>query len=1112
MKTIYLCFWYLLFLGVMRRKKLFLIVISVLVGILFVLPLIGFGILKWAILPPERLTPLVVEKTNEFIEAHLECERVELTYFETYPYLGVKLTNGRLISPLAKDSLVDEAELMIPSDSLLSFKKAIVVFNPTDYLFSGKITIPRVILDSIRFYGYVNEEGRANWEIYQSELDSTESASSSPLPKIDLQQVHITNGHFVYNDRQQDLYTEMDGFFLHLNGLLTQRGNKLDVETGSSSIVFESPSYSLANKLALRFKGRLLLADGLRRIALRDAELLVNKLPFTADGFLVPATGDKPSRIDMSFGLKVSDMNDLLSFVPDEYFKDRDKTLAKGRIILEGDIRGELGDSIVPTVNLCCKIEDGSYHIKGVEQGIDTLRMDVDLHLNGAYPDSSFISLEELTLKGLNTSMTMSGEIRDIWNNPAINARMQGQVDFTRLAKEFLNPDTLLLEGILMADLSTVFKVDDIVNSRFAKVKSSGNLNVERFKLYSNPLDVDMYMAGASLFVGSTERESKYLDAKGLLSANLSIDTLNIKYKDDISTNIGGLKMVANTTPVVDTSAVIPMTAGLEFDHLRTKLPDSTWMVAGKTVFKGGIKASATDKRIPTAAATISVDTLKYIMVSLRTGMVLTESEFILEALPYREAMRQQWQRRVAAGDTLRSRGVGTRRNRGQRTQVDSVASSNSVLRQWEARGQVHFKQLRGFSRLFPLPMRVDGTNVKFNTNNMTLSNARVHLGNSDLTLSGEISGIRRAMLRGGKLKANFGLESDLIDCNQLMLAISKGVQFSDQLTSNSIGAFTEDSLATLDTSHILEQSVDSVPEDTISQLFMVPKFLDLTLHTNAKRIDFKDLNLENVKGEVVVRDQSINLSDLCMSSNIGSGDLTMVYTAKTRRGATMGFELSMDDILVERLIGLFPAIDTLVPMLRSFEGVVDCQMTATCKTDSTMSVLLPSVNASCYLSGRNMVLLDGETFTEISKTLMFKNKKRNMIDSIAVDLAIHNNKIEVFPFLVEMDRYKVAVGGTHNLDMTFDYHLSVLKSPVPFKLGIDIKGNLDDFKFKIVKCKYKDFLKPAKQAELDSTRRNVREEIRDAIRQQIREAAPELGNSLSEIHPHTHNHVEEST
>ena len=294
----------------------------------------------------------------------------------------------------------------------------------------------------------------------------------------------------------------------------------------------------------------------------------------------------------------------------------------------------------------------------------------------------------------------------------------------------------------------------------------------------------------------------------------------------------------------------------------------------------------------------------------------------------------------------------------------------------------------------------------------------------------------------------------------------------------------------------------DTLRTDTTTQLMIIPKFLDLSLRTDAKRIQFKDLELENVVGEVVVRDQVLNLSELRMNSNIGDGSLTMVYSTPDEAHASMGLELGLNKILVNKLIDLFPSMDTLVPMLRSFEGVVDCQITATCQTDSTMSVLLPTLNASCFMRGKDMVLLDGETFAEISKTLMFKNKKRNLIDSIAVDLAIKDSKIEVFPFLVEMDRYKVAVGGTHNMDMTFDYHLSVLKSPVPFKLGIDITGNLDDFKFKIVRCKYKDFLQPAKQAELDSTRRNVRELIRDEIRRQIREAAPELGNSLSENHP----------
>lgn len=88
------------------------------------LPAIGFSILNWGVLPPEKLTPLVIEQANKFIDAHLDCERVELTYFETYPYLGVKLTNGHLISHAAEDSTAHEEERN-PSVSL-AFNRATV--------------------------------------------------------------------------------------------------------------------------------------------------------------------------------------------------------------------------------------------------------------------------------------------------------------------------------------------------------------------------------------------------------------------------------------------------------------------------------------------------------------------------------------------------------------------------------------------------------------------------------------------------------------------------------------------------------------------------------------------------------------------------------------------------------------------------------------------------------------------------------------------------------------------------------------------------------------------------------------------------------------------------
>lgn len=1095
------------------KKKIFTITILIVISIFFVLPAIGFSILNWGVLPPEKLTPLIIRETNKFLDAHLECERIELTYFETWPYLGAKLTNGRLISHVAEDSTDHNEGLSIPSDSLLRFSKAVISLQPADYLFNSKITVKEFVIDSLRFYGHINKEGRANWDIFESENDSLPSSDKKPIPPIDLQKVRVTNAHFTYDDQQAEMFADVDGFFLTSDGSFSYGNNTLNIETGASSTFFSSPTYTLNNKMSLKLKSQLLLSDNYTTVTLKGAELMVNNLPFIASGSISSQPGSKLTHINMDMGLKMSDLNDLLHFIPEAYFQDRDKTIAKGQVTLEGSIHGSLGDSIVPSVNLCCKIENGSYHVKGVKQGIDTLEMDLDLYLNGLHPDSSFASLEQLTMRGLNTSLQMKGSATNLLQNPVVSTTINGKIDFTRLAQEFLNPDTLFLEGAMETNLSASFTMDDLLKNQLGKVKASGKMNIDNLKAFSEPMDMDVYIKDAHFVIDSVRQQSDFLNSENLLNITLSVDSMNIKYKNEISTNISKLDIQAKTSPIIDTASVIPLTASITFNHLRTLMPDSVWLVAGKTSMRGGIKPSTSNKQIPTAGATISVDTLKYYIAPMQTGLLLANNTFNLEALPLREARLQRQQARASRGETDSTRMKQARRMAvPSQIKADTTSFTSQFLRQWEVRGNVLFKQMRAFSRLFPLPIQMDPTIVEFNTNTITLKDARLHLGKSNFTLNGELSSIRQAMLRGGKLKGEFILTSDYIDCNQLVQALNSGMLFSEQLDSTSNkSAINDKSIANLDTDALQDSLLQAVI-DTTDQLFIVPEYLDMTLQTNVKRIDFKDLELENVIGEVILRDQSINLNNLDMHSNIGCGNLTLIYTAKDKQGASAGFDLDMKDVKVERLISLYPPIDTLVPMLRSFEGVVDCQITATCQTDSTMSILLPSLHSACYLHGENMVLLDGETFTEISKTLMFKNKKRNVIDSISVDFSIKDNKIEVFPFLVEMDRYKVAIGGTHNLDMTFNYHLSVLKSPVPFKLGIDITGNLDDFKYKIVKCRYKDILKPTREAGLDSIRINLRDEIRDAIRKQIKEAAPVLTGSLTENHVQTHSHEQKES
>lgn len=1077
-----------------RTKKIILTIVLVLLGIVFLLPIIAFGVLRWAVLAPEKLTPLVTQEANAYLnDARLECDEVELTYFETYPYFGVKLINGRIINET--DSL--------PCDTLVSFKRTIVAINPT-YIFNSKrIAVELFFIDTPRFYGYIAPDGKANWDIVQSTDTTTQDTTQQqPLPPIDLKKVRIKSGRLVYDDRQQDLYTEVNGFYLNLKGSFANQDseNGVRLETGSSSILFDSPAYTLSNHLRMDFKSELSWTYMMREITLKDAELRVNDLPFKASGSIKRREAGQPSLVDLGFNLNILDLNEILHFIPEQYLKNRDKMAATGSILLEGKIQGEVGDSVVPSLDLCCKIDNGSYHVAGVQQGIDSLRMDVDLAFNGPCPDSSFVKVEELVVKGRNISLDVKGSAYNLFDNPAIRARIKSDVNFTQLAKDFLNPDTIILEGEMSADLMSAFTINDILDSNISAIEANGALNIERFKASSPIAGLDAYIAGLRLKAGSAKRESRYMQTDELLASNLQIDTLNIQYKENINSRISHLDLRVNTARDIDTTAVIPVTTRMTIGQLRSKLPDSTWLVLKNTTLDGGIKASANNKRIPKAGFRLRMDTLKYFMVAARTGAVLSNSQFTLEALPYRDAVKQRLEQ---SARNRRRAAIRQASARGQRdtTAVADTSATSRLLRRWEARGKINFDKLRLFSRYFPIPMYMEGTNVEYNTNRITLKDARLHLGKSDLRLNGQLSQLRAAALRGGTLKGRLTVQSDLIDCNQLLFAMNRGARFAEA-DEKAPASFNTDSITALEYQNMEIGAQDTLRTDTTTQLMIIPKFLDLSLRTDAKRIQFKDLELENVVGEVVVRDQVLNLSELRMNSNIGDGNLTMVYSTPDEAHASMGLELGLNKILVNKLIDLFPSMDTLVPMLRSFEGVVDCQITATCQTDSTMSVLLPTLNASCFMRGKDMVLLDGETFAEISKTLMFKNKKRNLIDSIAVDLAIKDSKIEVFPFLVEMDRYKVAVGGTHNMDMTFDYHLSVLKSPVPFKLGIDITGNLDDFKFKIVRCKYKDFLQPAKQAELDSTRRNVRELIRDEIRRQIREAAPELGNSLSENHP----------
>ena len=169
--------------------------------------------------------------------------------------------------------------------------------------------------------------------------------------------------------------------------------------------------------------------------------------------------------------------------------------------------------------------------------------------------------------------------------------------------------------------------------------------------------------------------------------------------------------------------------------------------------------------------------------------------------------------------------------------------------------------------------------------------------------------------------------------------------------------------------------------------------------------------------------------------------------------------------------------------MLRSFKGHVQFDVAAEARLDSGMNIRIPTLHSAVHIKGDSLVLMDGETFAEISKMLMFKNKKVNVFDSISVNLTVKDGNVTVYPFLVEIDRYRAAIGGQQGLDMNFNYHISILKSPLPFKAGVNITGNLDKMKFRIGKAKYKNAVTPVEIHKVDSTRMHLGSQIAERFK-----------------------------
>ena len=395
----------------------------------------------------------------------------------------------------------------------------------------------------------------------------------------------------------------------------------------------------------------------------------------------------------------------------------------------------------------------------------------------------------------------------------------------------------------------------------------------------------------------------------------------------------------------------------------------------------------------------------------------------------------------------------------------------------------------------FPTRNTLTGFEGYFNNNEIRIDTLGIRAGKSELAAKGSLTGIQKILSGRGRnmLKLDLDVTSGRMDANELIKAYATGSRFNPDAAGDRLADASDEEYMDIIAS-------DSTAYDSDSALLIVvPSNLNAEIRLNAKNIRYADLNIEKLSANAIMKERCLQIVNTSATSNIGDISFDGFYATRSKKDINAGFNIQFEDITAEKVIELMPAVDTLMPILKSFYGRLNCELAATTQLDTNMNLIIPSIKGIMRITGDDLYIKDNKMFKTLARKLLFKNKKEGYIEHMSVEGIISDSTVEIFPFIMKMDRYTMALSGIQNLDMSFRYHMSLIRSPFLFKLGVDVTGDdFENWKFKIGKPKYKNADIPVFSSVIDETKINLVKSIKDIFRKGVDAAVKD--NSLESV------------
>lgn len=416
----------------------------------------------------DQIKAKITETINKKVDAKVSFADADLSFFKSFPLANVSVDKLLIINkaPFEGDTLVSLGELNLK----MSIKE----------LFKGKdeaMNIEAISTENGLINIIFNKDGVGNFDIAIKDKKETED-NSSPL-SLKIKEYEVENLKFKYFDESSKIRMVIDS--LNHSGTGDFAASKLDLVTKSTakvSLFMDKINYM--NHVPVTLDAVLGIDLDKSKYTFKENKALINQLPLEFDGFIQLV--ESGQEYDLKFKTPTSSFQNFLGLIPSAYAGSLKDVKTTGDFSVSGFAKGLYSDTTVPKFNVAIASNNASFQYPNLPKSVQNIVVDTKIINETGFLNDTYVNLDKLSFKIDQDIFNAKANIRNISENPLINAELKGTINLGNVSKAYPIQLKVPLSGILVADVVTKFDMKSVETNQYENMQNSGNITLTGFK------------------------------------------------------------------------------------------------------------------------------------------------------------------------------------------------------------------------------------------------------------------------------------------------------------------------------------------------------------------------------------------------------------------------------------------------------------------------------------------------------------------------------------------------------------------------------------------------------------------------------------------------------